>query len=63
MTASPAPSLSLVPKTSEVFVGYSIPAPEDKERRRHEARLILATLLARHILTLVQGKEDVRKVA
>ena len=63
MNTSSAPTLSLVPNASDVFVAYSIPTPVDRERHRHEARMILAVLLARHILTLVQGREEARKVA
>ena len=63
MNVSPAPAFSLVPEPSDVFVDKPVPSPEDRDRRREEARKILITLLARHILTQVQGMEEVGKAA
>jgi len=45
------------------FQAFELPEALDQERRREEARIIIATLLARHILAQQSAKEDGRKAA
>jgi hypothetical protein len=47
----------------EMFLAFELPEAPDQERRREEARLILATLLARHILAQEHAKADTRNAA
>lgn len=45
------------------FVAFAFPPGEEQERRRDEARMIVAALLARHILAQRRGTSDDRIAA
>jgi hypothetical protein len=50
-------------ESHEAFLSFGLPEAPDQERRREEARIILATLLARHILAQEHAKADTRNAA
>ncbi len=47
----------------EHFLGFPILVGTEQDERRDDARMIVVTLLVRHILTHTQRIEDARKVA
>jgi hypothetical protein len=57
-TSKPA----IIPEDAAGFVAFNVPE-EAQEERREEARIVLATLLARHILAQRRATEENRKVA
>ena len=54
---------AILAESRETVLAFALPEAPDQERRREEARTIVATLLARHILTLEHAKEDSRNAA
>lgn len=50
-------------ESRDTFLAFGIPEVPDQDRRREEARNIVATLLARHILAQEHGKAENRDAA
>jgi hypothetical protein len=51
------------PEACDQFMTYPLGGRIDQEARRQEARMLLTSLLARHILTQVRRKDEARKAA
>lgn len=58
-----AKAIERAPEACDRFAPFPLGAQPELEARRQEARMILASLLARHILTQIRVKNETRKVA
>ena len=63
MSTSGTGALRLLPKKSDAFLAHSIATPEDEERRREDARILLVKFLVRRILAQAEVIEFSGKAA
>ena len=63
MSTSGTGALRLLPQESDAFLAHSIPSPEDEERRREDARILLVKFLVRRILAQAEVIEFSGKAA
>jgi len=54
---------AIMQESRDTFLAFELPEAPDQERRREEARIIVATLLARHILAQEHAKTGSRNAA
>ena len=54
---------AMLRESRDTFLAFELPEAPDQERRREEARIIVATLLARLILAQEHAKTDTKTAA